>query len=96
MKAKKKGNYLGLQASSIAIDNYDLVYVTEDGNHRVSIFSNTGHFHKSFGKEGQSEGDFYGPLELQLIRMEFNVYVSDHDNDRINGGILVVSLVVFV
>jgi tripartite motif-containing protein 2/3/tripartite motif-containing protein 71 len=37
----------------IAIDASDMVYVSESGNHRVSVFTSEGQFVTSFGKEGR-------------------------------------------
>ena len=66
--------------SSIAINN-NILYVTERGNDRVSIFDTKGHFLHSF--DGTTSGkNFHGLSGIATDKLG-NLYVSDTDNNRI-------------
>ena len=92
-KLTTKGQYIkrfGSQGSApgqlycpsfLTIDN-NLVYVTEEDNHRVSIFDTNGTFIHCFRKEGRKSGEFNGPSDITIDTFG-NLYVSDHNNDRI-------------
>ncbi len=67
--------------TSLTINN-DLVYVTESGNNRVSIFETNGTFLHRFGKKGSGEGEFKGPQGITIDTLS-NLYVSETDNNRI-------------
>ena len=67
--------------TSLTINN-NLVYVTEEGNHRVSIFDTNGTFIHCFGKRGSGEGKFNVPRGITTDTFG-NLYVSDTCNDRI-------------
>ena len=56
-----------------------MVYVTEAGNNRVSVFTCEGKFLTSFGSYGSGPGQFSG------IALDKNgvVYVSDINNNRL-------------
>ena len=68
--------------SSLTI-NINLVYVSECGNHRVSIFDTSGKFLHCFGKYGSGEGEFNNPCGITVDKLGYRVYVSDTDNGRI-------------
>ena len=40
----------------ITVDDNDLPYVTESGNHRIFIFTTNGEFIYCFGEKGSKEG----------------------------------------
>ena len=48
----------------ITIDSNNMVYVSEDGNNRVSVFNLECHFVTSFGRKGAGPGEFDGPRGL--------------------------------
>ena len=66
--------------SSIAIHG-DIVYVTEAGN-RVSVFSNEGKFHKSFGIKGNAQGQFNSPYGVAVDANGF-VLIAEYRNNRV-------------
>ena len=66
---------------SIIIDN-NLVYVSDCGNHRISIFDTNGRFIHSFGKYGRGQGAFYTPRSITVDSLG-NLYVSDSHNNRL-------------
>jgi hypothetical protein len=67
------------------IDKVVYVYAVDTGAHRVHIFSNRveGMKHeKTFGKEGNGEGEFNYPI-CPVIDRDGNLFVSDFRNRRI-------------
>ena len=68
----------------ITIDNAvtGLVYVSEWGNHRISIFTRDGMFVRSFGEKGSNDGQFIRPIGITFDNEGF-FYVCDFDNNRI-------------
>ena len=68
----------------ITIDNAvtGLVYVSEWGNHRISIFTCDGMFVRSFGEKGSNDGQFIRPTGITFDNEGF-FYVCDFDNNRI-------------
>ena len=63
----------------IAIDTSGIVYVSEGGNNRVSLFTSEGQFVTSFG-EGPGEFRFSAGLALDSSGV---LYVCDHSNGRV-------------
>ena len=66
----------------ISIDSDGVVYVTEKGNHRVSVFSCEGKFITSFGSRGSGPGQFISPYGI-AVDSNGVVYVSDSGNYRL-------------
>ena len=60
----------------------DYVYVTESGNHRISVFHTSGEFVHSFGKEGSGRGELNSPCGIAVDQDGF-VFVCDENNKRI-------------
>ena len=67
--------------SFIIIDN-NLLYVSEWGNDRISIFDTNGCFIHCFGKSGSGEGEFNRPRGITVDSLG-NLYVSDTYNNRL-------------
>ena len=55
------------------------VYVTNDGNHTISVYTTEGEHVTSFGQGGSNEGDFNGPGGVCVDKDGF-VYVCDYHN----------------
>ena len=53
----------------VAVNDQDEIAVTESCSHRVSVFSSDGTHLRSFGREGQNNGEFSGPKGIALIVM---------------------------
>ena len=60
----------------------DYVYVTEWGNHRVSVFCTSGEFVRSFGRKGSGRGELKCPYGIAVDKDGF-VFVCDSSNSRI-------------
>ena len=56
------------------------MYVGEEGNFRVSVFTNDGKFIKSFGSKGQAPGQFNTPCGVAVDECGV-VYVTDWGNN---------------
>ena len=58
------------------------VYVTDFGNHNISVFTTEGEYVTSFGKKGSNNGEFNGPWGV-CTDMDGFIYVCDSYNHRI-------------
>lgn len=58
------------------------IYVTERGNSRVQRITSAGKFVMGWGGPGTAPGQFQAPIGI-AADASGNVYVADHDNDRI-------------
>ena len=72
---------LGAPAGMVLDANEDL-YITEQGNHRVSKFTREGEFLMTFGGPGSGPGQFNKPWGI-TVDSEGNLYVADWNNHRI-------------
>ena len=68
--------------AGIALDDEDKVYVSEQGNNRVSVFTSEGQFVTSFGQRGHGPGEFMYPRGL-TVDSNGVVYVCDLCNNRL-------------
>ena len=68
--------------NNVAVDTSGMVYVSEDGNHRVSVFTSEGQFVTSFGRKGKGPGEFQYPHGLAVDNNGV-VYVCDRYNNRV-------------
>lgn len=72
---------------AMAFDSQDRLYVTDEHNHRVSIFGvsdgeASGTYISQWGVRGSGEGEFDGPAGI-AIDADDQVYVVDQNNHRI-------------
>ena len=67
--------------TSITIDN-NLVYVSEYGNNRISIFDTNGCFIHCLSKRGKGNGEIIQSFGITIDSLG-NLYVSDHGNNRL-------------
>ena len=68
--------------TSLTIDMYGNIIVSEGGNHRVSVFNKDGVFIHYFGSKGSAEGQFSDPCGIALSP-NGSIYISDSNNKRI-------------
>ena len=68
--------------SSISIDSDNVVYVAEQDNRRVSVFTCKGKFLTSFGTKGSGPGQFNKPCGIS-VDINRVVYVADYSNNCI-------------
>ncbi len=62
----------------LAFDASGMLYISEDNNHHISVFTPEGEFVKTLGGPGQ----FQCPRGI-VVNSNGVVYVCDKDNDRI-------------
>ena len=67
---------------AISFDSKKRLLVTDEYNHRVSIFTETGEFVRKWGVFGKSAGEFNGPAGIGIDTRD-NVYIADQNNHRI-------------
>ncbi|NIR10113.1 MAG: 6-bladed beta-propeller [Candidatus Aminicenantes bacterium] len=66
----------------IVIDNKGMVYICDEGNHRIQVFDEAGNYKHSIGKRGNGPTDLLNPNALS-IDIRGNLLVSDSMNYRI-------------
>lgn len=66
----------------LAVDTSGNVYVTDEGNQRIQVFSNTGTFIRTWGSSGAGNGQFAFPFGVAVDHVG-NVYVADTNNERV-------------
>ena len=76
------GNAQFVWPSGIAIDQVDIVYVSDDWLNRISMFSSDGEFLGKWGTAGSSDGELNRPSGLAFDRDD-NLLVVDGSNHRI-------------
>ena len=69
MKEEGKGKEEGGEGGGprcVAVDTRGMVYVSEEDNHRVSVFTTEGKFVTSFGQKGAGLGEFNNPYYFDV------------------------------
>ena len=67
---------------AMAFDTQDRLYVTDELNHRVTIFDASGKFLHKWDAAGSGDGEFNGPAGVAVDR-EDHVYIVDQHNSRV-------------
>ena len=82
-----EGNALGQFSypHDVAINSNGVVYVADNCNHRVQLFSDEGQFISSFGSEGSQYGQLYYPHGI-CVDSTNTVYVTDW-NDHVHVSV---------
>ncbi|CAF0847375.1 unnamed protein product [Rotaria sp. Silwood1] len=76
-------NGLGLEnASGLAVDNHDRIFIADTGHHRIVICTPDGCFLTSFGMEGDGLGQLKRPCGLDVTN-DGAIVVTDSGNKRI-------------
>ena len=58
------------------------MYISEWGNHRISVFTSEGKFVTKFGEEGNNIDQFTNPKGLTFDKDGF-LYICDFGNNRL-------------
>lgn len=69
------------QPYGIAVAN-SKVYIVEDINSRISVYTQQGTFLNMWGNPGKADDQFQGPLGVAIAK-NGNIYVADTNNERI-------------
>ena len=67
---------------AMAFDSGERLFITDEQNHRVSVYGSDGTFLNKWGVPGSGEGEFIGPAGIALDSDD-NVYVVDQHNNRV-------------
>ena len=67
---------------AMAFDSQERLYVTDEQNHRITMFDSSGTFLSKWGVHGEGQGQISGPSGI-AIDAEDNVYVADQHNNRV-------------
>jgi hypothetical protein len=68
---------------NLAINAAGQVFVSDDNNHRIVVFSSTGGFVRTWGTRGTGDLQFDGPRGIAIDPVSSNVVVADRVNNRI-------------
>ena len=66
----------------VAIDDDGNIFVSESGNHRISVFTAGGKFVRCFGRKGTDPGMFQNPRHL-CFDPQSRLVVADEQNQRL-------------
>ena len=69
-------------AVSMKLDSQERLLITDEHNHRISIFDTSGKFLEKWGTPGSAPGELNGPAGID-IDGDDNVYIVDQHNSRI-------------
>lgn len=67
---------------ALAFDSRELLYVTDEQNHRVTVFDGDGRFIRKWGTPGRGDGEFNGPAGIAVGPGDV-IYVVDQHNARV-------------
>ena len=67
---------------AMAFDSQDRLHITDEYNHRVSVFDSSGVFLHKWGVYGDGEGQLNGPAGIAFDSQD-NAYVVDQHNHRV-------------
>ena len=68
---------------AIAFDSQERLYITDEYNHRVAIYSSEGKFLDQWGEHGSEPGKLNGPAGIAIDSND-NVYVADQHSHAIS------------
>ncbi len=68
--------------TAVAMDSQELIYITEERNHRISIFDTSGAFLGKWGEFGSGDGQLDGPSGIAIDARD-NVFIVDQNNNRV-------------
>ncbi|MGE3539013.1 MAG: 6-bladed beta-propeller [Candidatus Tectimicrobiota bacterium] len=67
---------------AMAFDSQERLYITDEYQHRVSVFDSTGTFLSKWGVPGSGPGELHGPAGI-AFDAEDQVYLVDQHNNRV-------------
>ncbi len=71
-----------LRPCQIIVDTEELIYISDEGTDRISIFNRCGEFLGKWGKRGSKDGELHRPSGIAFDKEE-NIYVVDTLNHRV-------------
>jgi len=81
----QQGSAVGMLKNpwGVAVNDRDEIAVTDKGNNRVQLFSSDGTYLRSFGRKGDTQGEFDWPSGAAFDLKNENILVVDSNNHRI-------------
>ena len=67
---------------AMAFDSEERLHITDEYNHRITVFDSSGNFLSKWGVFGSGDGELNGPAGI-AIDADDNVYVVDQYNSRV-------------
>jgi len=67
----------------VAVNERDEIAVTDSGNNRIQVYSRDGTYLRSFGTEGNKQGEFKCPCGIAFDRKNGNILVAEVHNHRV-------------
>jgi len=67
---------------AMAFDSQDRLYISDELNHRITIFDSSGKFLNKWDASGSGPGELNGPAGIAIDSQD-NVYVVDQHNNRV-------------
>ena len=67
---------------AMALDSHERLYITDEYNHRITVFDSSGTFLSKWGVHGSGDGEINGPAGI-ATDADDNVYVVDQHNNRV-------------
>ena len=68
--------------TALAFDSDDNLYLSDEHNHRITVFDRPGSFLSKWGVHGSAAGELNGPSGI-CFDADDNLYVADHVNNRV-------------
>ena len=67
---------------AMAFDSRERLYITDEHNHRITVYGSDGEYLSKWGSLGAGEGELNGPAGI-AIDSDDNVFVVDQNNNRV-------------
>ena len=75
-EAEGREQYMFSNATSVALDGSDNIYVLDSKEAHIKVYNNQGAYLRTLGKKGQAPGEFQGPRDL-TITPQGEILVND-------------------
>ena len=69
--------------TDVAVDAEGNIYVVDQGNNRIQMFSSSGTYLTQWGSIGDDDGQFTLPTRIAIDLEDNSIYVTDTGNDRV-------------
>lgn len=65
-----------------AVDSLGIIYVCDEGDHRIKVYDRHGEYLRSIGREGKGPGELMNPTDVEVDN-DLRVYVLNTMNQRV-------------
>jgi len=81
-KGSGSGDGQFVWAVAMAMDSRERIYITDEYNHRVTIYDASGEYISHWGTKGADEGQLNGPAGISIDNQD-NLFLVDQHNSRV-------------